>query len=625
MEAFRQFLKSWAGKALLAIFLLPFAFFGIEGYFAGSHQTDTVATVAKSDISKHEFQNLLTVQKAQLSEKLVDTSLIDQNVLKQQVLDGLIERRLIQNQAQALKLSLTDQQISGFLQTQTAFQDENGQFSNDKFALYLQSARKTKQQLFTEIRHDMAVTELTGSIIKTSVYPNTKIDKLIDLEKETRHIWLHRLDWQSFSAEVKVTDKQIADYFQAHQQDLNTPAMVDIDYVQITPEQFVVNQVPQAEVEQLYQQQLVQLKQQTQRHISHILLTGDDAATKLADIRQKIMAGANFADMAKQYSEDTGSKDSGGDIGILQPGSFGLAFENTAKGLKQGEVSEPIASEFGYHLVKVTKIDTPAVPSLASMQDELVATLKQQQQQTAYNDAIANINDMAVNGMSIADIAAQEKLTASTLKNYAKTGNTTPLNQPAVIAAAFDEFNIADQAVSVGVETNQATVWVQPSNYRDTQPQTLAQATPEINTLLTQQMATDLAVKKAQQIAQQIKQQTDIATVAQKAGFAFVDLGKVTRQNPILTTAEKAVAFSLPVAKEQNAITAVAETTDTGASILVASGTEMTNEVQLTDAEKQQTAQMIRDIAGQVELQDYLKYLRDTADVKINQEELDKL
>jgi peptidyl-prolyl cis-trans isomerase D len=260
----------------------------------------------------------------------------------------------------------------------------------------------------------------------------------------------------------------------------------------------------------------------------------------------------------------------------------------------------------------VTEDNGSKIPSLDSMRAELTAKAKEYKRQEMYADKVTVINDLAADGFSIEDIAQQENVALKRIKDYRKENNQSALAQPAVIKQAFDEFTIQDQAVTAGIEVGNGTVWVQPSNYRPTKTLSLTAATPRITQILRQQKATALALKEAKKLAAGIKTPADIA----KQPVKLQALGEINRQTTQLTEKERGLAFSQQAAA--NGVVAVASETEMGATLLVGDRIKTEQQSPLSDAQRAQTAAIIRDNLGQDQLQDYLDYLRMVYKVEIN-------
>lgn len=619
MEGLRQFLKSWMGKVLLILCLAPLVVLGLESYFSTQVNPNEIVKVNDTSIDTSTYQNIFNDRRQILVQQVGDASAINENVLKKQVLQSLIDRALIENQINKLGMTISDEVITEMLKKEPAFLDSNGKFSNDLFANFLQSRRMTKEQLFQSLRTQMTLAELNSNIVKTAVYPMTAINNIIDLQSETRPLWIARLKWQPFASQVTISEKEIQDYYNQHQKELKSQEMVDINYIEVNKNQINVPAPTAEEIQQQYQAYLTSQKNQQQHEVAMILMSDEKAQTTLENLKNQLdTKKADFATLAKQYSEDEGSKNSGGNIGSLTPEMFPNDYENVitaVKALKEGEVSAPIKTQYGYHLFKLMKIsgDTPA--SLDSMKDSLTEKALAHKKEVAYQDLVKKINDLAVDGSTIADIASQENLSAKTLKNYPKTDNNTTLNQPAVINAAFDEFALQDNSVSVGIELADKTVWVQANNFRPVKNLSLSEATEQIRQTLTEEKAKDLALAQAKTIANQVQQKNLVNVSAD-----FVELGKVGRQMPILSPEERSVAFSQPATADKLAV--MTQKTSEGASVIVGGVIEKTSIAQLTDEQKKQTARMIRENIGQSHFEDYLAYLRSQAKIKVNDKAL---
>lgn len=619
MEGLRQFLKSWMGKVLLILCLAPLVVLGLESYFSTQVNPNEIVKVDDTSIDTSTYQNIFNDRRQILVQQVSDASAINENVLKKQVLQSLIDRALIENQINKLGMTISDEVITEMLKKEPAFLDSNGKFSNDLFANFLQSRRMTKEQLFQSLRTQMTLAELNSNIVKTAVYPMTAINNIIDLQSETRPLWIARLKWQPFASQVTISEKEIQDYYNQHQKELKSQEMVDINYIEVNKNQINVPAPTAEEIQQQYQAYLTSQKNQQQHEVAMILMSDEKAQTTLENLKNQLdTKKADFATLAKQYSEDEGSKNSGGNIGSLTPEMFPNDYENVitaVKALKEGEVSAPIKTQYGYHLFKLMKIsgDTPA--SLDSMKDSLTEKALAHKKEVAYQDLVKKINDLAVDGSTIADIASQENLSAKTLKNYPKTNNNTTLNQPTVINAAFDEFALQDNSVSVGIELADKTVWVQANNFRPVKNLSLSEATEQIRQTLTEEKAKDLALAQAKTIANQVQQKNSVNVSAD-----FVELGKVGRQMPILSPEERSVAFSQPATADKLAV--MTQKTSEGASVIVGGVIEKTSIAQLTDEQKKQTARMIRENIGQSHFEDYLAYLRSQAKIKVNDKAL---
>ena len=615
MDKLRDFLKSWPGRILLILCLSPLALLGVESYFGGGVDPNQIAQVGEASVGMSEYQTAVNSRRSELLDQVDDASLLNEDVLHEQVLKGLIDRTLLEQQAGKLGMTVSDDTINRLLRQEEIFKDAEGNFSNDQFSNFLRQRNMTKDQLFAEFRNQLSLDQLNASIVGTAVYPMQAVSQLIDLQLESRNIWLHRFNWQDYAEQVKLSKGDIQAYYDANKDKLKSAAMVDLAYLQLSPQAIEVNEVSKEDVQQQYEAYKQSLAVVDERKISQILLTGKDAKARADKIKARLAKGESFAKLAKTESDDP-SGETGGAIGSFNPTVFGNdapAVEKALEGLSTGDVSAPVKTSFGYQIFTVTEDNGSKIPSLESMRAELTAKAKEYKRQEMYADKVTAINDLAADGFSIEDIAQQENVALKRIKDYRKENNKSVLAQPAVIKQAFDEFTIHDQAVTAGIEVGNSTVWVQPSNYRPTKTLSLSAATPRITQILRQQKATELALKEAKKLAAGIKTPADIG----KQPVKLQALGEVNRQTTQLTEKERGLAFSQQAAA--NGVVAVASETEMGATLLVGDRIKTEQQSPLSDAQRAQTAAIIRDNLGQDQLQDYLDYLRMVYKVEINE------
>ncbi|GAF60621.1 LOW QUALITY PROTEIN: peptidyl-prolyl cis-trans isomerase [Psychrobacter sp. JCM 18903] len=612
MDKLRDFLKSWPGRILLILCLSPLALLGVESYFGGGVDPNQVAQVGEASVGLSEYQTAVNNRRTEILEQVDDASLLNEDVLHEQVLKGLIDRTLLEQQAGKLGMTVSDDTINRLLREEEIFKDAEGNFSNDQFSNFLRQRGMTKDQLFAEFRNQLSLDQLNASIVGTAVYPMQAVSQLIDLQLESRNIWLHRFNWQDYVDQVKLSKGDIQAYYDANKDTLKSAAMVDLAYLQLSPKTIQVNEVTEEDLQQQYEAYKQGLAVVDERKISQILLTGKDAKTRATKIKARLDKGESFAALAKTESDDP-SGATGGDIGTFNPLCLAMMPQRLSRlKLKCGDVTAPIKTSFGYQIFTVTEDNGSKIPSLESMRAELTAKAKEYKRQEIYADKVTAINDLAADGFSIEDIAQQENVTLKRIKDYRKENNKSELSQPAVIKQAFDEFTIQDQAVTAGIEVGNGTVWVQPSNYRPTKTLSLAAATPKITQILRQEKATALALKEAKKLAAGIKTPADI----NKQPVRFQSLGEVNRQTTLLTEKERGLAFSQQAAN--NGVVAIASETEMGATLLVGDRIKTEEQSPLSDVQRAQTAAIIRDNLGQDQLQDYLDYLRLVYKVEIN-------
>ena len=359
MESFRKVIKGWLGKALLILFLTPLALVGIEGYFSGGKSEDTAKLVNGQEISKKELESLSKTFKEQyLAYANGDETLLNQSFIENKAMESLVARTLLLQQAEELGISLSDAQIEQMIAQQPSFQ-ESGKFSEALYSNYLRSVGMTSQALIANLRKDHALKMVTSTFMDYALVSKLDIQQIANLQTEQRTLHLASIKLDEYKKNIKVTPQDIAAYYNKHQNAFKQVASVDVDYVVLTPANVAPanTQVTDAELQQAYSAFVDAQKKNAQPLVKHILITvdtrSDAEAKKLAtEVAAKIKAGMSFAQAAAQYSDDTESKTKGGVVEAYAKGVFGDAFDLTVASLKPAQVSAPVKTQYGYHLIE---------------------------------------------------------------------------------------------------------------------------------------------------------------------------------------------------------------------------------------------------------------------------------
>lgn len=610
MEKMREFMQSWLGKLVLVLVLVPMAFLGVQTFHGGSGiSVNDVVKVGDSAISLNEYETQITNYKQELRSSNVDENLINEAALSDEVLQNLIDRALLENQSRFLGMTVSDDTIKRLLQQDPTFHDENGQFSNDLLAAYLQNRGMDTQMLFQIFRTQLSLRQLTRSLLGTAIYPDTQISRLLDIQMQNREIWLQRFDWRAYADKVTVSDGEIEQYYNANKDKLVKSATVDLAYIELNPASIKTEEPTQEDIQAQYQTYLKQNGAGT-KELAQILLTGDDAQAKAKDIKAKLNAGESFEALAKAHSQDP-TGENGGHIGMFNPAVFGAdagTVEQAIAALSVGQVSEPVKTGFGYQIFKVLK--QAEAPTLDSLKAELTKLAKAHKHQAAFEEAVTKIDTMAVDGMAIADIANAMSLKVLHIKDYSQEDNQSVLAIPSVIKAAFDEDILDSQSVSANIALSDKTIWVQPSNYQSAKTLALKEAAQLVKAKVVQQKASKLAFEAAQQ-----KAKNDPQTLIKD----MTHVGQVSLGHTALNRAE---AASLFVHNDAQKMTAWAVQSDDGASLIVGTPITINSQSRLNPVERLQAGALIRANVGEDQFQDYLHYLRETKEVQVNENAL---
>ena len=401
MESFRKLIKGWLGKVLLVLFLTPLALVGIEGYFSGGNKDGIAKTVNDLEISNKDLEAQTKSYKDQFLQMVQgDESLLNQSYIDQVAMDSLVDRAVLIQQAQKLGITLSDAQIEQMIAQQPSLQVD-GKFDKKAYENYLRSIGMTNQLLINNIRQDHALKMLVSSITDNSLVSSVDVQQISNLQAEQRSLFMSSVKLDDYKKSVKVTNQEIADYYNKHQNKFKQFASVDVDYVVVTPAMAAKTDtvITDAELKQAYDQFVERQNKDVKAEVKHILITAETRsgaeAEKLAnDVYSKIQAGMAFADAAAQYSEDSGSKATGGLVEGYEKGVFGDSFDQAVVASK-GVVSKPVKTDFGYHII-TSQGTTVAVPSFEAEKERLKAEVIKSKTANAYSDLVNGLNELVV-------------------------------------------------------------------------------------------------------------------------------------------------------------------------------------------------------------------------------------
>ena len=622
MESFRTVIKGWLGKVLLVLFLTPLALVGIEGYFSGSNKADVAKSVNGQDISNKELESATKNYKDQyLSLVKGDESLLNLPVIQQKALDALVARSLLLQQAEKLGISLSDVQLEQMLAQQPSFQ-ENGKFSQQLYENYLRSVGMTNQGLIASLRQDHALKMISTTLMDYALVSQSDLQQLANLQTEQRTLHLASIKLDDYKKGVTASSQEITDYYNKHKNEFKQVASVDVDYVVLSPALLPATNlaVTDADLQQAYKAFVEKEQKDVKREVKHILITtdarDDAAAQKLAnEVYAKIQAGMTFADAAAQFSDDPGSKTQGGLVATYAPGVFSTDFDNAVNALKNGEISKPVKTQYGYHLIE-TQAAAVKLPSFETEKPRLMAEVQKSKSTNAVADTVNGLNEMVVGSDSL-DVVAQEVkgVTVQSVKGMTLSTQHPVLSDASVKVKLFnDDVKNGDRNASSSIQlANGNTVWVKVREYHAAGVQNLAEATPRVKAELIERKAIDAAKAKIQTSLDRFKSQP-AATALAESEISFESAGVFTRSAGLRREIERA-AFSVPTPKAGMwSVTTAALPNEL--VVVAVSNVNKTTSNALTDEQLAELTKLYQQLRGQQELDDYTQYLKSKAKIK---------
>jgi len=442
LQNIRKYTQGTTAKIVVGLIVISFAFFGIESILLNGGGNE-IADVNGEPIYPEELQQALDTQKrrlvAMMGEK-IDPDMLDDDRLRPQALEGLINRKLLMQSATALKLAISEREVGAVVGSMEQFQVD-GVFSPELYKSVLANAGYTPGYFKQSLRDDMLLSQLRSGLVASEFVTPGELELNTRVISEQRDLRYFTIPVEKYSSISSVTEAQVETYYSAHQEDFRTRESVDIDYLELTIDDFR-QPVTDSAIQEAYKIATEEAQFKTQNRVSHILFeSGDEtnAKQRLEEAQAKLSAGVAFAEVAKEFSQDVGSADKGGDLGYSSGDTFPEPMEAAIAKLQPGIVSSPIETEAGTHLILVTERKNGEQPSLDDMRQQLQEEIQLEEARIVLLRTVESLKDLAFNAEDLGYPAKELNLVVKQVDAVTRTENQGLFSDPALIEAAFSD------------------------------------------------------------------------------------------------------------------------------------------------------------------------------------------
>lgn len=631
MQAFREMVTGWLGKLLLALLMVPFAIFGIESYFAGGSRP-VAAEVNGEKIYQSELDGKVEQERQQMMARLgptADPALIDTKKLRKDALDGLINRELMKQQAEKDGFMVSDAVIAKKIQEEPSFQ-ENGKFSLRMYEAALRAQGQDPQTFPQFAKRQVSIGLLATGVGASGFATASEVKRLSSIQSQSRDLHLAQVTATPFMAGVTVSDDEVKKFYDANPKRFTLPERVSLDYIELARDDFMSQvTVTDEDLKARYADRVNSMTNGEQRSAQHILIKADpkakDAAAqyaaalkKIQEVEKKARAGEDFAKLAKEYSQDIGTVSNGGDLGMAGHGQYVPEFDKALFALKQGEISAPVKTEYGYHLIKLNQIQKANVPTFEALKPDLEKDAKQAKADELFADAVEKLDAATYEASDLKDPAAKFKLAVQSTEPFAQ--GQAPAGSIAanrnVMSAAFSDDLIKEGKNSQNIRLDDTHIlWVRVKNHEASRLRPLAEVSSDVKTALTLDKANLKAKAVAEAVAKAINSGKSLAEAAAGNPLQWHDLPAATLNSAFPSQAVGKLAFHLP-APAAGKLSADSVASGDGYAVVALSKVNPGNN-SLAGAELAQMTTVIGSSVSQQELQDYQEFLRSKAKIKI--------
>ena len=368
LEKFRSYAQTKAAKIILALILVPFALFGIDSYLNQAGNNLSIAKVNGYKIALPEYNRAIeNVRNRIMSEgKKVDPAMFDSFEFKESIIDGLITKQLLNNDIKKSKFKITDQQLSQYIIGMPEFQ-KDGKFSQEIYDKVLQNNQLTPKKFEESIRNDLLIQQVRDGLQKLTFIPPNNLAETLKATSQQREISIAEFKTKEYMTKANIAEKDMQAFYDQNKSKFLAPEQVKAEFVVFSLANILPTiNVTEDEIKSFFKANADKYQNQQQREASHILIAASKnappaekakAKAKAEDVLNQIRKNPKqFEELAKKYSQDPESAKKGGDLGSFGRGMMVKPFDDAVFSMKVNEISNIVESDFGYHIIKLTKI-----------------------------------------------------------------------------------------------------------------------------------------------------------------------------------------------------------------------------------------------------------------------------
>ena len=552
LQGIRDRAHGFIAWIIVILICIPFALWGVQEYL-GPDPNVAVAEVEGEEISLFDYQSALQTVRASLNRQFPgqDVSrLLGESFIRNRAMDGLVRERLIASASSDAGFVVSDEQLAGAIRAVPSFQ-RDGAFSQEEYEFALRRTGSSPGRFEEDTRRRLLEAQWRDALVLSAAATERRARRLAVLESQTRAFSRLVVAAERFAG-AEIGEEAVAKRYEERQGAFLSQEEVRLRYVVLSRDDLAAEvEVPAGTLESYYEARRASYTVPEQRRVRHILVAdpegGDEAFARAQDLRARILAGEAFEDVAREASDDPGSAESGGDLGFGGRGIWVPPFEQSAFSLGIGELSEPVRSDFGFHLIRVEDVREGRTRTFDEAKEEIEREYRDEQAEQLYYEQVERLSNLAFEQPDNLDDAAEQLglpvEESGYLSRSGEPGHEV-LGDRAVVAAAFGEDVLAgNNSEPVEIE-GYRTVVVRAEDRREPRQLTLDEVRPEIVATLRAERAMDETRALGVDLLERLRAGEGRETLA--GDLAWSEERIVGRQEPDLEGAVREVLFSMP-------------------------------------------------------------------------------
>ncbi|MSR15653.1 MAG: hypothetical protein EXR86_14070 [Gammaproteobacteria bacterium] len=560
LQTIRERAQGLVAAVIVTLLILTFAVWGIESYLNEARRV-VVATVDGEEIElaayQESYQRMRQRAQAELGDAF-DPRMWAEDSIKLKALDFLVDERLLTQSINRARMRISDAQVSEYLRASPNFQVE-GKFSGERYAQVTSMLGFSEQTFESQTRNDLALQQLRAGVAASTFVTVGEAQRALQLREQKRTIGYTVIAPNEPSTEsVSATD--IADYYEKHKEEYRVEEKVALEFLELKLDDLKSDvTVNEDALNAYYDSHKADFTVEEQRNANHILIKvkpdatptdAEKAKQKALKLREQVIAGADFETLAKENSDDIGSRSEGGETGLFGRGVMAPEFEQAAFKLKVDEVSEPIKTAFGFHIIKLKAIAPSGTKSYSEVKSEIESKFRAEQAENLYFDAAERFSDAVYEHPdSLVEGADTLGLTIQTAIAQSRQEIAAQFSE-AVADAAWEPEVLLEGLASAPLEIgSDRIVAIRVTQHEASKVPALDQIKDALTAEIQTQRVRAAAKARGDGIIERLRKGEDRATVLSAEKLEWEEHLQIDREDSAVNRAVSRAGFKVPVKK----------------------------------------------------------------------------
>lgn len=614
LQDIRENAQGTIAKIIIGLLIVSLSIWGMDAIIGGFSGEPEVATVNGEDITEREFLRLVQMESQRRLSRMEnpDPSLLNEDQIRQDVLESLIQQEVLIQDADSQGLALSDADIDALITQMPQFQVD-GQFNRDRFVSTVRNMGMGVAEFRQAMRKQYVVNQIRAGIVESGVAADENAAHLLRIQNQTRDFRLVTIPDSAVAESVEVTADEIKAFYDENSSAFKQPEQVDAAYITLSLGALADTiEISDEELQTYYEERAGDLARE-ERRAAHILIEESDSADEtIATIQERLAQGDTFADLAQEYSIDTVSAEEGGDLGYAGRGVYDEAFETALFDLDAGEISGPVATSFGVHLIKLEDVRRSEVPAFEDIKDQLRNELARDRAEGRFAEIRTQLADSAYAADNLAGPAEELGLEIREAKGVVRDGGMAPFDHQGLVRQLFSADVLEDgyntELIDVG---DNVSVVARVREYREAQQLPLEQVEDDIRASLIAQETREALRDRALEIVAGLE---DGQSLEDLGAGDWTSYEAQSRNGQEVSAGVMGTVFSL--ARPSEGGVTYGQSVSANSAAVLALDAVNEGEVQEGEGEFNQLSQFLASLEGQREYSAYQQFLRNRAEVE---------